>query len=852
MPPLPSRRPALLLLTLAAAWPLGAQTTTAAQSGAWDPQAILRTEAYVQPPARVAEIMTTPRVDISFTDQSPDGRWFLRATGTDRSDIAINSRPREYLGGLVLDAVANRARSLTTSTRFGLSLIDPRTGAERVLETPRGASISGQVWSPTGQHIAYIASFERASYAYVVDVASGKSTRLSERPLLATLVTTLAFTGDGRQLVTVLLPTRRAPEPLRDARGALDGPQVRLTDKKAVPQAVHYDLLEDPHDKARLVWHATGQVALIDVRTRRVTEVGAPTMVRSVDASHDGAYLRVTRMTEPFSYIVPVSAFGSVQELWDRSGSVVHTLSSTPLREGGRGGAPAAAAGGGRGGAGAAAQDTAKRGLQWNPVGAGLLYLQNDGAGAKAVRWAPPFGAGDTTVILRGGRQLGSLRYSTDSSTLFFSDSGTTRAVRVADPSQRFDLGRSVSLGGVAGGGGAGTPDSTAGTLVSRSIGGTPYVVLSRDRSAVLVTGTRAPGAEWHRQAPRPWTDRVVLAGSARSRVLDSPADLHEELIAPVDEALTQFVVLRESRSVIPDVWLVGADAPARKLTANRDAAPEISGAIVKRFPVTRQRDGTPIWVDVTLPASWRPGTKLPGLVWFYPREYATAEAYQRSRYGTNINRYPLLPSARPSVSTKLFVAHGYVHIEPDIPIFGDSGRMNDNYTRDLVENLRAVLDAVVDSGFVDRDKMSIGGHSYGAFSTVNAMALMPDFKAGIAGDGMYNRTLTPFGFQSERRSFYEAQATYLDMSPFLRADNVAGALLLYHSFEDQNAGTSVISSQRMYAALQGLGKDAAMYLYHHEDHWFYTIQSDLDLWGRMLAWLDVHLRGAGSLPKAQ
>ena len=168
---------------------------------------------------------------------------------------------------------------------------------------------------------------------------------------------------------------------------------------------------------------------------------------------------------------------------------------------------------------------------------------------------------------------------------------------------------------------------------------------------------------------------------------------------------------------------------------------------------------------------------------------------------------------------------------------------MNDNFTRDLKENLDAMLDALVDSGFVQRDKMGIGGHSYGAFGTVNAMTLVPYFKAGIAGDGMYNRSLTPFGFQSERRNFYEAQDTYLDMSPFLRADKLSGALLMYHGLEDQNSGTAPMSSTRMMSALQGLGKEAALYMYPYEDHSVATYESDLDLWARWLAWFDVHLK---------
>jgi dipeptidyl aminopeptidase/acylaminoacyl peptidase len=193
----------------------------------------------------------------------------------------------------------------------------------------------------------------------------------------------------------------------------------------------------------------------------------------------------------------------------------------------------------------------------------------------------------------------------------------------------------------------------------------------------------------------------------------------------------------------------------------------------------------------------------------------------------------------------QLWVGHGYALIEPDLPIVGDSGKMNDNYTRDLRESLDAVVDAVVDAGYVDRNRLGIGGHSYGAFSTVNAMTLVPYFKAGIAGDGMYNRTLTPNGFQNERRDFWEGQKTYLDMSPFFKADKLSGALLMYHSIEDQNVGTDPISSIRMMHALQGLGKVASLYMYPYEDHGPATKETILDQWARWTAWLDIYVKNA-------
>jgi dipeptidyl aminopeptidase/acylaminoacyl peptidase len=786
-------------------------------------------------------MITTPRVDISFTNASPDRRWFLRATGSDRGDIKAYGAPHIWLGGVQVDTRANRARSLTTSNRNGLTLVDPKTGTTRAISMPAGASISSPVWSPRGTQVAYIANFPTGSYVYLADVASGTSAQLSRRALLATVVTTIEFTADGRYIAAVLVPENRGAAPEHGDGGIEDGPQVRLTDARAVPQPVHFSLLQDPHDKALLTYYTKGQLALIDVKSKAVRPIGAPATIRDIDAAPDGAFVRVTRMTEPYSYLVPVSSFGSVEELWDANGRVITTLATTALREGAPAdnGDPTARRG--------LSADSAKRNIQWNPIGTGLLYVQS----GKVVHWRAPFGANDTTVLYRGSAQLGTVLYSSDSSTMFVTDSGATIAVRVKDPTKRYNLGRTVTLpaaiAGFGGGGGAGrgAADSTQGTVLLRTAaGGRRYVLMAKDGKSIALSGTRAYGAKWATQAPRPWVDKLDIESKARTRVMDSPATMYEEFVAPLDDDVSQFIVTRESNTTISDAWLrTAGSADAKKLTTNLDVAPEVTGAQFKRLEVTRPRDGTKFWVEVTLPRDWKPGTKLPGVIWFYPREFSSAQDYERSRYVTNINKFPEVPSARPATATKLWVSQGYAFIEPDIPIFGDAGKMNDNYTRDLKENLDAVLDAVVEAGFVDRDKMGIGGHSYGAFSTVNALSLMPNFKAGIAGDGMYNRTLTPFGFQSERRNFYQAQDTYLDMSPFLRADKIAGALLLYHAIEDQNQGTDPISSRRMFLALQGLGKQAALYMYPYEDHSVATYASDLDLWARWVAWMDTYVK---------
>ncbi len=479
------------------------------------------------------------------------------------------------------------------------------------------------------------------------------------------------------------------------------------------------------------------------------------------------------------------------------------------------------------------------------------------------MQWTAPFGPTDTKVLYEGSPALTAVAFSADAQTMFVSDSGVS-AIRVADPTKKFALGRGITMGGGGGGfggrggGGGGVGAAGADSLggggplaMKRGPNGQPVVVLGTDNKSVVVSGTRMPGANWSTQAPRPWVDRLDIETGKRTRVFDSPPDAYDEMVAPLDDDYSQYLYTHESPTVIADVFLRDTKAGSSKqITHNVDPAPTITGALHKRFQVTRLRDGIKFWVDATLPRDWKQGTKLPGIIWFYPREYTSQANYDQSRVSTNINKFPDVPSLRPASTTRLWVTQGYAVIEPDFPIMGDSGKMNDNYTRDIRDNLDAVIDAAVDLGYVDRNKMGVGGHSYGAFSTVNALTLVPYFKAGIAGDGMYNRSLTPFGFQSERRNFYQAMPTYLDMSPFFRADKVSAPLLMYHSLEDQNQGTAPISSTRMYLALQGLGKPASLYMYPYEDHSVGTYASDLDLWARWIAWFDVYVKNPKSETK--
>ncbi|MDB4874686.1 MAG: hypothetical protein JWM41_1132 [Gemmatimonadetes bacterium] len=867
------------------ALPLAAQNVV--QQG-WNPKEVLAKETYVKPPEIVERIVTAPRNSVAFTNPSPDKRYFLKTESEGLASIDAFGKPHYRLGGVEIDFKANRARALTTRGGIGLTLLDPNTGAARTIETPKGALVSAAAWSPDGKSIGYLANFDAATHIFVADVASGKSVQITKTPLLAVRVPSFDWTADGKNVIAVLLPDNRPAEPKRPP--VETGPIVRSSEAGKVLQNRNYaSLLRDQFEKDLLDYYTMGQLALIDVKAKTVKKIGSPALITNVDASPDGQYFRVTLQTKPYSYLVPVSNFGTVEQLWDANGKVLAEITKRGLVEGSPGAADTTvqAYGGGRG----AQSDTGKRNLAWNPVGAGLVYLQGDvapagaagGRGGRGARggaaggapaagaaprkdrvyqWSAPFGASDAKVLYEANSRITSAEFSPDGKTLFVNEGADLYAVRLSDPSKHYEIAKGATIavagrggrGGApngAGGGGRGAVQSDSaffnapGALQTRrGPNGQPVVLVASDNKTVFLEGTKY-FPDWTKSAPHNFVDKVDFETGQKTRLFEGNGSVAESVVAPLDDDYTKAIVLRESPTMVPDSYLRDMKAGTEtKLTKNVDFAPDVSQAIRKRILVTRPRDDYKFYIDVTLPKDYREGTRLPGIIWFYPTEFSTQAEYDQRRRTTNINAFPNVGPR----SAEIWATQGYVVIQPvDIPIVGPTGRMNDHYVDELREDLDLTLEAVEKAGYLDRNRVGIGGHSYGAFSTVNAMTHTPYFKAGIAGDGMYNRTLTPFNFQNERRTLWEAKDTYLDMSPFLSADRLSGALLMYHSLEDQNVGTDPISSIRMMQALQGQGKTASLYMYPYEDHGPATRESDLDQWARWVAWFDIYVKNPQS-----
>jgi len=810
---------------------------------------LLHQEAYLMPSPEIAALVASNRHEnVMLSNLGPDGRHFLNSESEGMPLLAQFAKPYHRLGGIAIDFAANRARGLTTGGTVGMELINWETGARTAIQVPAGARVSGATWSPDGRRVAFLANQDNGTHIWIAEVSNGRSTQLTRTPILATRVTGIDWSGDSRYIYTVLPPEGRGAEPSRPFQPS--SPIVRVATSEENRLRTYASLLKDPFDVALFEHYTTGQIARIDVTNRRVQNIGQPAMIESMAISPDGSLLRVRTTRKPFSYIVPASQFGNVEELWDLNGNVLHEFSSRGLQLG----APAAPGGGG-GNAANNAANPPRRSLTWRPDGQGMSFLQREPAPAPAdsaagaapagnannrpdrvMQWVAPYDDNSNVVVYSSPNEIRSLQYSADMKWLFLAERVRNEdrvfAVNLDDPSTTFTLQQTAP-------GDSANAEGTGSLMTTRNALGAAVVRMSSDQQYVFFSGTQTFDDEGLQ--PRPFVDRVHIRTGERERIFQSRDDVWERISAVLDDDMNRLVLARETATMVPDSWLLDrTTGELRKLTNNVDHHPQITTARRERIMVTRA-DGFTFKVDVTFPHNYVEGTRLPAMFWFYPREYASQEAYDRTLRGGNPNRFP---TVGPS-SIEILSAAGYLVVQPDHPIVGPAGRPNDNFVSDMRQNHLAVIDALDERGWADRRRMALGGHSYGGFGTINAMVHTPYFRAGIAGAPNSNRLLTPIGFQSERRSLWEARDVYLEMSPFLYAERLSGALLIYHGEDDQNVGTAPDNSWRMIHVLNGLGKTAAMYMYPFEDHGQSARETRLDMWARWIAWLDHYVKNA-------
>lgn len=766
---------------------------------------------YRLPPKEVVAILDaapTPQAALS-----PRGDALALVSVEGYPPIALLAEPFLRLGGIrVTPALHARQRS----TRFtGIEIVRTDGGSRVRVALPEGARIGMPAWSHDGRRLAFTRDLDDGVELWVADAATGSAKALPGVRVSDVLLPAFGWMHDNARLLVRTPPTGRGAAPARPKVPV--GPVVDESSGKRSQVATFQDLLQDEHDEALFEYYASAQLAAVDAVTGRLSPVGAPGLLAGQRFSPDGKHLLVTRLRRPFSFRVPFQSFTRTVEVWDAAGQRVATVADLPVSdEVPRQGVP-----------------TGPRAVEWQPLMPATLVWAEALDGGDPVKpaahrdrvmtLAAPF-AEPPHEILRLKHRYAGLEFAGRRNLALLSefDRGrrwsTTHLVDLSAPETDrvvFDRSRNDDYND------PGRPVDEV-----RPNGETTLLL---DGDTLYFAGDGATPA-----GDRPFLDALDTKTLKKERLFLSGEGVHERFLGFARGSRGLVVTRRESPTEPPNFFVLDTrSGERRRLTDLQDPAPQLRG-VRKELVKYARKDGVPLSGTLYLPAGYKPGTRLPALVWAYPLEYSDADTAGQVRASPSAFTRPAGPSPL------FFVTQGYaVLMDATMPVVGDPETVNNSYVEQIAESARAAVAKLDELGVADPRRVVVGGHSYGAFMTANLLAHTDVFVAGIARSGAYNRTLTPFGFQSERRSFWEAPDVYMKMSPFAHAQEINEPLLLIHGEADNNSGTFPIQSERLFAALRGNGGTARLVMLPHESHGYRGRESVLHALAEMIEWAD-------------
>jgi dipeptidyl aminopeptidase/acylaminoacyl peptidase len=776
--------------------------------------------AYQTPADDIVAIIDAPPTPVAAL--GPGRRFAALVHYESHPPVDLLARPFLSLAGIRLDPVIagrQRTRRLT-----GLSVLSTADGSVRPLELPAGKSVSVPVWAPDGLRFAFALDEADGVAVWVADAqaaTAGEVPGLRVRDTLGgdptSAGSTVRWTRDGTSLLVLGAP---GPPPQLPAEPI--EPHVEESAGKHSQMATFQDLLRTEADEDVFEQLATTIPLRVDPVTGAAVELGPPGLYYHVSDSPDGQHLLVYRLKRPFSFRVPFPYFARTVEVWSADGELQRVIADLPVSD-----------------------EVPRQGVPTGPrmvsfeesLPASLVWAEAlDGGDPRTeaehrdqlLRLAAPFGAEPEVVGRVQHRCLGWYDMAAPGQLLMTEHDRdrrwlTTRLTDLAVP----EPGRVIF-------------DHSADEAYADP--GSPMVTVHPDGTrTVLQDGLtiylRGDGAS--PEGDRPFLDRLDLSDLSTQRLFTSPADAYEQVLGFLADDRESVLIWHESRQEPPNLGVAsladGGAGERRMLTAWPDPHPQLTG-MDKRILTYDRGDGVQLTGLLHLPPGYDPETDgpLPLVVWAYPLDYGDAATAGQVRGTTE--RFTRLTAGDPV----WFVLRGYAVLQhATMPVIGDPETMNDTYVEQISAAAAAHIGALVKMGIADPARVAVGGHSYGAFMTANLLAHTDLFAAGIARSGAYNRSLTPFGFQTERRNFWEATEVYDRVSAFRYADRITTPLLLVHGAQDANSGTFPIQSERLFQAIQGNGGIARLVVLPHESHGYIARESVLHVLAEQLAWVD-------------
>lgn len=812
------RRTHLVCLVAVAAAGIGtaprlvAQDTEAAGSG------------YQIPPPEIVDILDAPSLPDPLV--SPTGDTLVLTEHRGMPPISALAQPMHRLAGFRINPRAKTPWRAPDITRIELITLVDETRHE--ILAPVGTTFGWVRFSPDGRYISYAIIRDTGVELWVADTVTGQPRAVTSAGLNAALGAPCQWLPDSAGVFCRFLASARGAPPSASPSPA--GPNIQEHQGGLAPVRTYQDLLQSAHDDALFVYHFTSQLGTVQLATGRRQDIGEPGLFASAEVAPDGQHLLVARWLRPFSWQVPAGRFSRTVEVWNREGTLILQLASLPT-------ADAIPIGGVRVG---------PRAHRWHGIDpATVVWVEAQDGGDpstparfrdKVLSLSAPF-AGTPEELIRTEHRFAGIAWTRDGTALVEERDRETRWTRTWI--QYSPGGEARLLWDRSSEDRYGDP----GAPVRQPGGGVGSRVIAQAGSDILLAGRGATPT-----GDRPFVDRLDLRTLRAERLMQTAEGdaRYEILVAPLRPDGTRLITRRETTTEPPNYYV--RDVAAGTVSALSDYSdPSPTLRNVRKELITYERDdGVALSATLYLPPSYREGQRVPMLMWAYPREYTNPAV--AGQVSGSPHRFMTVRGA----SHLLLLTQGYAVLDgPTMPIVGSGKTANDTYIDQLVASAAAAIDAVVDIGVADRERIVIGGHSYGAFMTANLLAHSDLFRAGIARSGAYNRTLTPFGFQNERRTFWEVPGVYGDMSPFFHADKIDEPILLTHGEVDNNSGTFPLQSERFYMALKGHGATVRYVTLPHESHGYAARESVLHIVKEMLDWCERHL-DRGDTPTVQ
>ncbi|HMR90805.1 MAG TPA: prolyl oligopeptidase family serine peptidase [Chitinophagaceae bacterium] len=778
---------------------------------------------YITPPKDIQDmLLAKPTPGISISD---NGQWILFSEQNSYSSVEELARPELRIAGLRIDP-ANYTRS---RQRYINNIYLKKTGEPKeykIAGLPADLAASSISWSPDDKKIAFIHTTATKADLYVVDIAALKATKVNKQPLNLVM-----NDYDWLDNNTLLYHVAVKPASAAPAKSLMPkGPAVQENYGKASPRPTYQDMIKSPYDEDLFAFYATSQ--LVKNVNGNESKIGAPAIYASVNPSPDKKYLLVRTIQKPFSYLVPASGFAASLDIADATtGKIVKHIMNVPSTE---------TAPSGYDNVQNQPRSHTWRGdmpstLVWcEPLDSGMIKKEVPYHDA-VYQLAAPFTSSKEELFKTKMRYMGTTWG--DGSTALVTEG--LRSKQLTQINRFFavtgDLEKIFSRNTTDAYSNPGFP-VTAPNKYGRNV-----LVLTDNGNKVLFNNTTGSSPK----GDLPFLLSFDLHTKKADTLWRCQEGYFESVARVLDPNKLTIVTRRESEKEVPNYWLKNLKLRIadQQLTAFTNPYPQLEGVSKEKITYKRE-DGITLTGDLYLPKGYdakRDGP-LPVFIWAYPAEYNSADDAAQIRGSRH--RFTTLSwgSAIP------YVTQGYAVLNnAEMPIVATDKekKPNDNFVDQLRMNAEAAINKLAEMGVGDRNRMAVGGHSYGAFMTANLLAHTSLFKAGIARSGAYNRSLTPFGFQNEDRTYWQDPKLYNDMSPFSHADKIKTPILLIHGDMDNNTGTYPIQSERMFNAIKGHGGTAKYISLPYESHGYAGRENILHTLAEQFNWLEKYVKNA-------